>query len=221
MQWNYQGEVFSQSSSVVCKHAVVLAHQRASNWLPRGERLARSLEDAGFLGCLSRWASRTKDPARSTSTATTTPLPRPTPIYTLHARRSPTDTPLPEPLNLSESNEPFSRSRNVCFHRGECKPTRAITSERAIRARAQTQYRLLQGEWVSDSSRFRSSAGALSPSVSSTASHTRLLSPAGTRSPPQSTSTSARRNSSTRQRLPGHRRTRLRARAMDVSAAMI
>ena len=126
-----------------------------------------------------------------------------------------------EPLNLPSSAQPVSRSHNVCFHRGECKPIRAIASERARRTRAQSQYRLLQGERPSDSPRFRSSAGALSPSVSSTASHTRLLSPPRTRSRPQSTSTSARRSSSTRQRLPGHRRTRLRARVMDVSATII
>jgi hypothetical protein len=124
-------------------------------------------------------------------------------------------------LNSLPSTQSFSRSRNV-FHRGECKPIRAIAIARRP-PRAQTKCRAscgLKENVASDSSRFRSSAGALSPSVSSTVSHTRLLSLPRTRSPPQSTTTSARRSLSTRQRLPGHRRTRLRARATVVSAGI-
>jgi hypothetical protein len=73
----------------------------------------------------------TKDPAghqQHDTRATTTPLPPPTP----------SSPPLPppanptlcsrEPLNLPSSEEPVSRSHNVCFHRGECKPIRAIAS---------------------------------------------------------------------------------------------
>jgi hypothetical protein len=178
----------------------------------------------GSAGIPRRLAASTKDPADERAPAHTSDHSAATPstsIYTSNlALRRPTRCSR-EPLNPPASTESISRSRNV-FHRGECKPIRAIASAPAGHARNRNVTSCsLQGECPSDCSRFRSSAGALSPSVSSTASHTRLLSPPGTRSRPQSTTTSARRSSSTRQRLPGHRRTRLRARAVDVSATFI
>lgn len=146
---------------------------------------------------------------------TTTPSHRP---YTLSTAPRPFPVCSEEPLRAHTPSPPIFTQHNG-LHRRQRKPL--LRGEALVDCARHTISQLtMRGDAFLTVFCFRSSVGALSPSVSSTASHTRPQSRAKTRLPPRSTTTSARRSSSATLGLHGQRRTRPQALAVDVSATL-